>query len=206
MKIKLKKMNQSKSIKTDLPELLSKPLFIAIPVPFELSNILEKLITQNLNDTNIRWIPCINYHLTILYLGRIDLNLISSIKAAVENALNSLHPFWLTMEKITLYPPRRNSKMIWAKFFLNKDFQSSRELIRKALFPIIKIEPEHKESIPHITMARIKKMIISEELYLNSGAENFKLPVNSFELWESNQGSAGVFYKSISSFRFGVKN
>lgn len=178
---------------------LSKPLFIAIPVPFTLGNVLVHAMKEYDHFKSIRFIPPENFHVTVLYIGRTHMSNITFIKDVLDEASKKILSFSIDFQDIVLVSRKANSGMIWAQYKQNLAFQNSVDMIFNMLSTEMEIRMNHSEPVPHITLARLKELN-SEHKWLSAHIKNdLSFVVRVFELMESNQTAKGVWYKRIFS-------
>jgi 2'-5' RNA ligase len=184
-------------------EELSGPLFVAIPVPASVVEIISAFVKDNSDLRNIKWIPEQNYHITLLYLGRIKKEAIPALQLTLALLMKTISSFKLTFKEITIFQNRAREKMIWAQFLENENFYRCSHKIREALMPLVKIDSLYQKPVPHITIARFKHSADIREPALQIAIHGFDIPVNHCELWESNRSDIPVYYTSLASFESG---
>jgi RNA 2',3'-cyclic 3'-phosphodiesterase len=89
--------------------------FLAIDFP---SHIIEKIngiqkSLNNLGPTNIRWVKPENIHLTLKFLGNIELSRIQQIKNDMDAISNEYQPFHIKLKGIGAFPHWRQPRIIW---------------------------------------------------------------------------------------------
>lgn len=178
---------------------LSKPLFIAIPVPANHSDLLAQAAMEYDYLDNIRLIPPENFHVTVIYIGRTHLSNITFIKEVLNEATRKISSFRIDFQDIVLINRKGNSGMIWAQYNQSEAFQDSVHEIYYMLRSEMEIQMNHSEPIPHITLARIKKLNREQNWLPGTYKNDLSFVSQVFELMESNQTTSGVFYKSIYS-------
>ncbi len=103
-----------------------------------------------------------NLHLTVRFIGEVDLSLLSEIKAAITAAAGEIKPFDLYTAGLG-YFPRKNRVILWTG--VKGDITSLRQLyagVEKHLVRI-GIPQEDRGYTPHLTLGR--------EIVLNSSVE-----------------------------------
>jgi RNA 2',3'-cyclic 3'-phosphodiesterase len=178
---------------------LSKPLFVAIPLPSSVLNML-KFFVENNKSLDIRWIPESNYHVTLLYIGRVNPDLVSAIKSSLTDCIETISPFTLSFREISVIQHKGRDTMIWAKFHENEEFIQASQKILGALVSLVPIIVSFKKPIPHVTLSRLKRSADLHRLNVTVPENVLTVDVKHCELWESNKGDTGTFYKRISSF------
>lgn len=151
-----------KSRPSGTPAIESRRIFFAVDMPgemkakvAELSNRLQK--ASLFTGANILWVPPENFHLTLYFLGQVDVRTISRLVSALETKLEA-EPFDLDVRTIGFFPQeaRVPPKVLWlgihkAPDELKRLRENCAAAIRSAGIPV----PEQDFS-PHITLARFK--------------------------------------------------
>jgi len=175
----------------------SNPLFLSIPIPVEISTLLERVREIDPQNKHIRWTPAENFHVTLLYVGRVDAALLPGIRTILSEVAKELSSFELSFETFVFIPANAHPKMLWAQFVENDDYNTCSNRICEALKPLIHVESRFEKLIPHILLARIKERATFDQSSLTLPNRKFNLPVTSWGLWESNQSDRGVYYKKL---------
>jgi 2'-5' RNA ligase len=166
-------------------------LFVALALPDQ----TKKLITEfqaNL-QTDIKWIPIDNLHITLAFIGATTTERISVINSVLEKVSNSSPHFNLKTKSIKVV--KGTSGMIWVTFDENQPYTDLAISIREKL----KLN-EKRKPLPHINLARLKKPIQRENLPQDPRFGEHTIPCTQIELWESELSHTGAEYKVISTF------
>lgn len=191
-----------KSKRRELPvsgEELSRPLFVAIPLHPSLLKMLTAF-TSNYNSLNISWISEANYHVTLLYLGRINPDLVAEVQSSLAGCIKTIHPFFLSFQVITVIQKKGRGKMIWAKYAENDEFTSARHKILDALKPLVNLNITFSKPVPHVTLSRLKRQAALTGMSFTIPGADLGIDVKHCELWESNKGNNGTFYMRLCIF------
>ncbi len=181
------------------PGELSKPLFVAIPLPSTIIGMLN-FFAENNKSLNIDWIPERNYHVTLLYIGRINREIIPSVQSSLSDCIKTISSFDLSFREILVIQNKGRDKMIWAKFHENEDFTSASHKILDTLMSLVQINVLFKKPIPHVTLSRLKRSADLHRLNVTVPEEVLTIAVKHCELWESNKCDTGTYYKRKSFF------
>lgn len=171
-------------------------LFIGIPLEEKLLNEINNLCSKLKKFKKIKFVNKENFHITLKFLGETDDEKIPLIKNAMEDAFKEEESFFITTNKISAFPAERKAKVIW--FNVDKNIEKVKILFDRLEKKLIDLyfEPEKKEYVPHITVARAKEAIdISEEIK-NFNFE-FKSKISNVILYQSILKPEGAFYKKI---------
>src|SRR5215831_18650580 len=91
-------------------------LFLALVIPPEVKTEIAKTQTdlrQNLVPANIRWSNPEQWHLTLRFLGNVDVSLLDLLKQKITSVCSKSNIFLLRAEGIGVFPPKRPPRVIW---------------------------------------------------------------------------------------------
>ncbi|MGC8981573.1 MAG: RNA 2',3'-cyclic phosphodiesterase [Minisyncoccia bacterium] len=137
---------------------MKKRLFIGIPITKGLYQKIANL--EDDIDKRLNWIPLKNLHLTILFLGNIDINEIPEIIDMMDEVKIKYKEYFkklnLKIKKIDYGPPGRKN-MIW--LYIEKDEKLDKikkifedELEKRKIY----FQREERDFLPHINLIRLK--------------------------------------------------
>lgn len=179
-----------------------KRLFIAIPIEKKWEKIFEKYRDPMGEYAWLKWESLPKLHVTVLFVGNSDDEVIPEIEDALSDIVSAQPPFTLSLEKITYAPEGKRASMIWAKWMHSPEFATLVARTREELSYIVgKVDAD--PIVAHTTLARFdKKAIGPKELIhlkhtLHEGEE---MPVKEVMLMESIDTPTGSIFKTISSF------
>jgi len=98
----------------DLPEQIRS--FVAIRLPPELLGPLERLHHQlraALPEGVLRWTPIEQVHLTVKFLGRIEIRILGDLEAALREVCGACPPLELRLEALGCFPDFRTPRVVW---------------------------------------------------------------------------------------------
>ena len=169
-------------------------LFIAMPAPPVIAGARKELIQLNSAHTGIKWVPEENLHITVFFLGFVEVGHIPVIKQVMTDCLLNIPAFTLHMTGITLEGGRRDHpSMIWARFERDVHFSKLARKLGEKLVPYLSAPAKFPDPIPHITIARIK----------HNPAPNISVAITcearfeGYELWRSISIEGGVKYEKL---------
>ncbi len=142
-----------------------KRLFIAVPLSDEIRNNLKNIVKtlKPLSD-GVKWVKPENFHLTLKFLGETQADKVEGIISALEDSVEGLKPFIVSVQGISAFPGLKRPRVIKCCIARgNKELINIFENIEKNLEPL-EIKKEERKFIPHITLSRIKKPVGNEEL------------------------------------------
>jgi 2'-5' RNA ligase len=177
----------------------NKRLFIGFPI----NKILTTKITGFRDDfvkikgyiPEYKWVKSENYHLTILFIGSVLENEIQSICTSVEKIFAQTQSFVLKPDCFTAFPSGK-PQMIWLRF-------ENSEAFGKLVFDLRKLilkSNKPSRAIPHVTLARIKRINIKDQSWEIKGKH--ELLCDTANLYESVLTPEGPVYSIIKNYTF----
>lgn len=177
-------------------------IFLAVPVPYEVVVLQEKLRNTNSHLKKVKWMRNHNIHLTIYFIGNIIREEFESVLHAIFPVIKKQPSFTLLFDKLC-FVPHKKPRMLWAKYHKHDLFSSLSENIHNALTPFI---PNNKfyynNPIPHITLARFHSMKNHTDISLPDSVFLPPITINGCELWETIHLEGRSNYMRIDSFSF----
>lgn len=180
-------------------------IFLAINLPSDVKQILGSF-KEKWKELPARWVKEENLHITLIFFGYLKDSTISKISEVVRDVVHLYRPFDVILQKIIYAPPRvRPPHMIWV---LPKERDRLRELYENISRPLLKlnIKCAENEFVPHITLARIRKMefrlMDDEERPMIDEEINLRFEVRGVELMESHLKREGPQYITLERFDF----
>ncbi|MCK4307504.1 RNA 2',3'-cyclic phosphodiesterase [candidate division WOR-3 bacterium] len=179
-------------------------IFIAIKVPDSIKEEISKL-QKGLDIQfaefcgNVRWVAPQNIHLTLKFLGEVPEEQIETIIEAIESSLGKTEPFDISFEEVGGFPNLKRPRVLWvgAKQGKAQLIELMQKLNEK--LSAIGFETEARESVPHLTIGRIKKVKNLEFKVKSFKATPF--PVERIYLIKSKLTPQGPIYTDIKEFR-----
>lgn len=167
----------------------------------ELKNIQDELKNLNLD---VRWVEINNIHLTLKFLGNVELGDLEKIKSVLKNISLLFKPFEINLSELGLFPKVDFPRVIWVGINHGKN-----ELIRIAStieeeLKKLRIPSEEREFIPHLTLGRVRSSKNKDKLksYLNFSKPNFpkSQEIKEITLFQSELKPKGPTYTVLGSF------
>ncbi|MFA5075021.1 MAG: RNA 2',3'-cyclic phosphodiesterase [Candidatus Babeliales bacterium] len=184
---------------------MKKRLFLAINFD---DQILKKLAEYKklVKFANVNWTKKENLHITVYFIGNLKTLLIPDLIENLNQVFSKTENFILEFDKILFAPPNHTAHMIWAQFKFNKNYEKLVQNVSKEINQNFNLQQNNnfKDFIPHITLARFKKVICTENIRLNQ-LKISNLLIDSCDLMESELNSTGPVYSKIITFKFGEK-
>ena len=135
-------------------------MFIAIDLPPEVRERLARHINsvrQQVPDARASWTRPDNIHLTLKFLGDVELSRIEELSNATAQAVNSLAPFEIVVRSTGVFPNERFPRVLWigiedTQAKLRELYSRLEEECARAGHP-----KEERPFRPHLTIARLRR-------------------------------------------------
>lgn len=128
---------------------------------------------------DVRWISPENTHLTLRFLGNIQISQTLTLKLQMQKVLRQFPPFRIELGKVGLFPSMRNPKVVAIDIVYSQLLQNLFTSVEKAVvasgFP-----GENRPARPHISIARIRED--SHMRTLTQGPSQFNLDLTPAKL------------------------
>ena len=172
-------------------------LFFAVDLPGNLKDKLLAFSSSFREVPNIRWTKKENLHLTILFLGYLNEELLPTILKVAGDVFKTCQKFVLSFENIVPGPIGNYPRMIWANLEPNPILQKLKIDLENALLKAgVNFKKENRSMRLHITLARFSPQKIAEEKIDFSE----KLEVNEILLMQSFLSPRGPEYLCLNRF------
>lgn len=105
----------------------------------------------------MRWVDPNSIHLTLKFLGDIDVNMTGKITAVMEEAVRGVHPLHLEISGLGVFPNPRRVQVVWVG--LTGELERLGQLqkrIEAGLTPL-GFAAESRSFTPHLTLARVRE-------------------------------------------------
>jgi len=138
---------------------LHKRLFVAIDIPERVKKYLCEIEGRLFSkDGDIRKIPYPNIHITLKFLGNVNLNKIEKIKNAIKKTADNFDCFnYKIASELGAFSSFKSARIIFAE--INSGSDKIIKIYDKLEdnFSKIKIRKEKRKFTPHITIVRMKR-------------------------------------------------
>jgi 2'-5' RNA ligase len=130
--------------------------FIALPIPTSVQLTLGQ-IQYNLKETHtdVKWDSPDKFHITLKFLGNVDISIIEPLSVALSESLKSIHPFDITFTTIGAFPDLHHPRIVWIGIEQSNQTLNLQFIVEKVCnnfgFP-----KEDRAFHPHITLGRVK--------------------------------------------------
>jgi len=159
-------------------------MFLALRVPEEVREQIEETQVElrgTLARSVVRWTDPEQLHLTLKFLGDVEVARVADLEAALKNAVRGLRAFHLNAEGIGFFPDLRRARVIWAG--VTSPGAELRELfhaVQKGARGFSREEIE-EQFVGHVTLGRVKMLHREDGAAL--GASDLILGKRYFGKW-----------------------
>lgn len=184
-------------------------VFIGLELKPDLSELLaDRAKVLYLPNCRIRPIPARNLHCTIKFIGDIEESQLENLRNVVQSSAAEVSQFESTISLFACLPKSGPTKVVCCG--LDGDVDQLRHLYYAVedRLQIFGLEPEDREFLPHITVARVKEDKSKGGLRKFVGGlpvVNRKAPFNHLTLFESKLSSAGAEYQVLFRAKLAVR-
>ncbi len=175
-------------------------LFIAIPIPDEIVQPLERL---TVGLPTIRWTPPEQFHLTLRFVGEVDHAMFCDIGERLADI--GFQPFEISLEGIGQFPLRGAPRTLWVGIAKCDPLTRLKRRIDRTLEDI-GLEPDCRKFAPHVTIGRFHGLppenrfgswLARRALFRSPG-----FPIQSFGLYSSLLRSWGAEHQLEATYDF----
>jgi RNA 2',3'-cyclic 3'-phosphodiesterase len=167
--------------------------FIAIKIPKDIESVLglyqEALKREGLK---CKWVHPENIHITLLFLGNIDLERALNLSEDLNMELSSRKPIEVSISSVGFFPNIKNPSVFWAG--INKGAGELKDL-KKSIEAISErhgFGPEDRDFKAHLTIARFK-----DRRHVDSKALESICNRDKNRLFGQFEAKEVIFFKSI---------
>jgi 2'-5' RNA ligase len=182
--------------------------FIAIELPEEIRAGLSRLQSKlkSANPPSVKWVDPQGIHLTLKFLGVVDINITGQITKAMKEAASGIPPFHLEVKGLGVFPNLRWVQVAWVGIGgeIDKLVQLQKRI--ESNLERLGFTPEERAFTPHLTLARVREQASPDErqklgqlIADNKFEVVYTFPVDAISLMQSQLTKAGAIYSQISS-------
>lgn len=131
--------------------------FVAIPIDRECTRPIGRLVEGlRVDFPGIRWPDPSTLHITLVFLGDVEVPTLPDICGAVEEAVANSAAFVTRVQGVGAFPSLRRARTVWIGFGDGADrIVSLQQSVEAGLIPLGH-RPEQREFRPHVTIGRPK--------------------------------------------------
>jgi 2'-5' RNA ligase len=184
--------------------------FIAIELPDEVKSALTQLQAQLKTGKQlpVKWVDPYSIHLTLKFLGNIDLNKVREVTGAMEAAAQGISPFKLEVKELGVFPNLKRVRVVWVGVSGEVAQLSQLQQRTESNLAPLGFAREARSFTPHLTLARVREQASPDEqqsfgeLIASTKFETvYEFDVDSINLMKSQLTREGAIYSRISSIK-----
>jgi len=135
--------------------------FIAIELEEALQGAIgevqQKLRREGETMRIVRWVTPENVHLTLKFLGNVDVHRLERIEQVTQEACQGFSPFSLSFGGLGCFPSARRPRVIWIGVGGDTDILAQlHRAIEESLTPL-GFPPEARDFSAHLTIGRVRR-------------------------------------------------
>ena len=185
----------------------TKRIFIAIKINnTDQIRVIFRQVQLDLKDEWIKWVNLKGLHITLGFIGTIDVRKIGLIVDRLRSSARKFSPFRLQLKSLGAFPSLSKARVLWIGVNSDNLIYELRKDIVNQLGYIVEISDTNFS--PHLTIGRIKHGVkkpelVKEKLELHANWCDDELLVKSFVLMESKLTKHGPIYEVMETFKLG---
>lgn len=152
-------------------------------------------------DCDVKWVKPKNIHITLKFLGNIEIQKIDVVKQALINHYQNTRSFKIELTQLGTFPNINHPRILWIGLKDSKQrLNQIVTLLQKALVKI-GFEEDKKSFSPHITIGRMRSLkninLLSESISTYQAPKNLTQVITTIILYKSTLTSQGPIYESL---------
>lgn len=186
--------------------------FIAVELPEEIKAGLSRLQAQLKSGSqfSVKWVNPYSIHLTLKFLGNVNLDMTSQITEAIGKAARGVSPFHLEFKGLGVFPNLRRVQVVWVG--ISGDLEKLLQLQKgiESALARLGFAPEARAFTPHLTLARVhdraspdERQKLGELIASTKFEAEYTFPVEAVSLMRSQLTREGAIYSQISAVELG---
>lgn len=174
----------------------TKRLFLGIPIPIECA---EKILAQ-LSPFKGRMIPIKNWHITLHFLGNVDIEKLSQVFQALQE-FTWPPSFSLTLDHLSAFPTPFRAHLLWIG--AKRGTRRLQKLVKMLGISLqnIGFSIDSKPYIPHLTVQRFPQPRNIEQKISYHPLQKTSLFIDRVILYESVLSNDTPLYNELYSFK-----
>lgn len=180
--------------------------FIAIDLSPEIQERIDSLTNQlqaRLEEVPVRWVPAMNVHLTLKFLGDVSVANIEVLNGILQTESEKCSRFEISVGELGAYPSIHRPRVIWVGVEAPGDLYSLQQGIVNETTRLGYMRERRKFS-PHLTIGRVSRNAHSDEVrQIGEVLEKCKAGflgaarVDAIHLYRSDLRPAGAVYTNL---------
>ena len=182
--------------------------FIAVDLPADLQKRLDQVsanLKQSIDRPVIRWVPAVNMHLTLKFLGDVSVTNLPLVKEAIQAVALEHHRFEFSVGGLGAFPTSKRPRVIWVGIEAPAELGNVQSALESRLNRL-GYPPEERPFSAHLTLGRVARTADPQEVQkISQRLQVMKLgflgavQVQQLQLYRSDLGSTGAEYTCLFS-------
>jgi 2'-5' RNA ligase len=185
------------------PEAKPLRLFVAIELPDHAKDVAEESFAPWREEfPKARWVPRVNMHVTLKFLGRTWPRLVDWVPERIGEAAAEFESFETRLDGVGSFPSAKRGQAIWAGF---QDEEERLTELAGAIDAALEdeFEPEKRPFHAHLTMARSDPPLKLPATYTRTPLASDPWLVDHVTLFRSHLGRPAPRYEPLERFPLG---
>jgi 2'-5' RNA ligase len=177
-------------------------LFVGIELDDRIRNEIEDLVRPWRSLDGFRWVPAENLHLTLAFLGWVEVSTVDAIVDRLPTAAARPHAFSTRLSGAGRFPERGKARVLWVGLDdAGGALTALAETVQGSLQD--SFQREDRPYRPHITVARARRPVAVPGLETGGGSSSFD--VDEIALFESHLGRQHARYEVLARSQLGAR-
>ena len=186
--------------------------FIAVELPSSAREAVEHVMRElrSVAGDGVRWVRLEGIHLTLKFLGDIDVDSVPAISTALDSCADSAAPFDLFLEGVGVFPNARRPRVVWVGLGgALEPLRGLQQSVEREL-EALGFAWERRAFTSHLTLGRVRDgasaqqgRALSEAIAGVGVAGGVELPVRELALMKSDLRPTGAVYTRLHAARLG---
>ena len=182
--------------------------FIAIDLSAEIQGRIDELTSQlqaRLDNVPVRWVPAMNVHLTLKFLGDVSVANIEVLNGILQTETEKCSRFEISVGELGAYPSIHRPRVIWVGVEAPGDLYSLQRGIVNETARLGYVRERRKFS-PHLTIGRVSRNAHADQVrQIGEVLEKCKAGflgatrVDAIHLYRSDLRPTGAVYTNLFS-------
>jgi 2'-5' RNA ligase len=177
-------------------------LFVAIGLPDQVKERLAKVVAQlRTPRADVRWIPTESMHLTLKFLGNVDVRDVGAVDAAVNRVADAARSTRGRLCGLGSFPHLRRPRVLWIGARTGDAALATLYAALQAELAGIGFPVDRRGFHPHVTLGRARsderlpelRAVLNELRSVDAG----DFPIDALTLFESELRSGGARYNAL---------
>jgi len=131
--------------------------FVAVELPGQVHRKVNALVEAlSHSGANVKWVETENLHLTLKFLGDIDLREVHHVCRAVEEATREVEPFELLLRGAGAFPDPTRPRTLWIGVDTGVEEMVALQTRIEDSLHKLNFPRENRRFTPHLTIGRVK--------------------------------------------------